>query len=45
MDIVENALRQRDEASRDRYFKDLAARYSGDATMLEFITGLRKSIK
>jgi len=45
MDIVENALRQRDEASRDRYFKDLEGRYANDATMLEFIKGLRKSVK
>ncbi len=45
MDLVENALRQRDASSRTRYFQDLEARYAGDATMLEFIGGLKKGIK
>ncbi len=45
LDILEGAMRLRDEAARQRYFKDLESRFADDAGMLAFIEGLRKNIK
>lgn len=45
LDILEGALRLRDDTARQRYFKDLESRFEGDSGMLAFIEGLRKNIK
>jgi len=44
-DIVEGAARIRDAATRDRYFRDLQARYAGDESMLEFLSTVRDGLR
>jgi|GEM_PF-833637 len=45
LDLLDGAVRARDAASRERYFKDLESRYAGDDAMLDFIKGLRRNLK
>jgi hypothetical protein len=45
LDLVDGAIRARDSAARDRYFSDLETRYAGDSAMLDFLAGLRKSLR
>jgi len=45
LDLVDGAVRAKDSASRDRYFRDLEARYASAPAMLDFLRGLRKSIR
>jgi hypothetical protein len=45
LDLLEGAVGARDAAARERYFKDLEGRYSGDQAMIDFIGGLRKNLK
>lgn len=42
-DIVDGAARIRDPAVRDRYFRDLEARYAGNPSMLEFLQSMKES--
>ncbi len=44
-DIVDGVARIRDPAVRDRYFKDLEARYAGNASMLEFLAAVKDSFR
>ena len=44
-DIVDGAARIRDPAVRDRYFRDLEARYAGNASMLEFLQSMKESFR
>jgi hypothetical protein len=45
LDVLDGAVRAKDAAARERYFKDLEGRYSGDQAMLDFIAGLRRNLK
>ncbi|MCK7486268.1 MAG: hypothetical protein MZU97_12480 [Bacillus subtilis] len=44
-DIVDGAARIRDPAVRDRYFRDLEARYAGNPSMLEFLQSMKESFR
>jgi hypothetical protein len=45
LDVLDGAVKAKDAAARERYFKDLEGRYSGDQAMLDFIAGLRRNLK
>jgi trimeric autotransporter adhesin len=45
LDLLEGAVGAKDAAARERYYKGLEGRYSGDEAMLDFIGGLRKNLK
>ena len=45
LDLVDGALGARDAAARSRYFAELERRYAGDKAMLDFIAGLKKSLR
>ncbi len=44
-DIVEGAARIRDPGTREKYFREMEARYKGNATMLEFLKTIRGVMK
>jgi hypothetical protein len=45
LDLLEGAVGAKDATARERYYKGLEGRYSGDEAMLDFIGGLRKNLK
>ncbi len=45
LSIAENALRLKDDASRDRYFADVSARYQNDADMQAYINALQRGLR
>ncbi|HOX32173.1 MAG TPA: hypothetical protein PLB91_07575 [Spirochaetales bacterium] len=45
LDLVDGALGARDAAARSRYYAELERRYSGDKAMLDFLAGLKKSLR
>lgn len=45
LDLVDGAIRAKDSDARERYFSDLEQRYADAPAMLDFLKGLRKSIR
>lgn len=45
MTIAENALRLKDPATRENYFRDIQSRYEGDTDMLAYITALKRGLR
>jgi hypothetical protein len=45
IDIADNALRLRDQASRDRYFGDLSERFKDDPDMTAYIETLKRGLR
>jgi len=45
MTIAENALRLKDAATRENYFRDIQSRYEGDTDMLAYITALKRGLR